>query len=239
MTPEQLRELADRIDFDKQWSRPPETLVDDGPWTQEQRDRRDAGVNLRRYAHGKERNQEAQKPGSVYLRGYKLTRVDHSTDHAGCGDNAWHSAIGLFADSKEFPLEASSGDRGKARAWPRMMYAAKQLSDEVPRMILLFEYERKGLADSFKMCAHDPAPATPLPDNHLTCHLGVECRKCPYLAAIEAASMPNEAKDEAKAWTCATHILTERPDDYIEEYIYDKSSAIMNDRMARAAGGDE
>lgn len=228
MTPEQLRELADRIDFDKQWSRPPETLVDDGPWTQEQRDRRDAGINLRRYARDKERQQEAQKPGSVYMRGYKLTRVDHSTDHAGCGDSAWHSAIGKFNDER----------RNAGLPWSRIMYAAKQLSDEVPRMILLFEYERKGLADSFKMCAHDPAPATPLPDNHLTCHLGVECRKCPYLAAIESATMPNEAKDEAKAWTCATHILTERADDYIEEYIYDKSSAIMNERMARAAGGE-
>lgn len=228
MTPEQLYALADRIDFDRQWSRPPETLVDDGPWTQEQRNRRDAGINLRRYAHGKERNQEAQKPGSVYMRGYKLTRVDHSTDHAGCGDGGWHSAIGKFNDER----------RKAGLPWSRMMYAAKQLSDEVPRMILLFEYERKGLADSFKMCAHDPAPATPLPDNQLTCHLGVECRKCPYLAAIESATMPNEAKDEAKAWTCATHILTERPDDYIEEYIYDKSSAIMNDRMARAAGGE-
>jgi hypothetical protein len=58
-------------------------------------------------------------------------------------------------------------------------------------MILLFEHERRGLATSFKMCAHDPAPTTPLPDNHLRCHLGVECRKCEFLEAIESApNMP-------------------------------------------------
>lgn len=227
MTHDELYALADRIDFDKQWQRAPEAFSGE-PWTQEQRDRCNAGVNLRRYAGDKERRYAAQKPGSVYMRGYKLTRVDHSTDHAGCGDGAWHSAIAKFND-----------DRYKAGLpHDRMMYRARSLSDELPRMILLFEYERKGLAQSFKMCAHDPAPATPLPDNHLRCHLGVECRKCPYLAAIEAGAMTDEAKDEAKAWTCATHILTEAPDDYIEEYLYDKSSAIMNERMARAAGGD-
>lgn len=226
--PDQLRALADRIDYDQQWRRGPfdETM------TQAEHDRCDAGVNLRRYASALGLANERRKEGKEYMRGYKLERVSHGTYHFGCGDNWWHSAINIFHDR----LRALFGKEAK---FPRMMYGAKQLSDEVPRMILLFEEERKGLAESFKMCAHDPAPAVELPDNHLKCHLGVECRKCQFLAAIESSGASNEAKDEAKAWTCATHILlASSEDDYIEGYLHDKSDAIMNERMARAFGAN-
>ncbi len=47
--------------------------------------------------------------------------------------------------------------------------------------------------------------------------------------------MTNEAKDEAKAWTCATHILTECENpQYIEGFLYDKSDIAFNDRMLRS-----
>ena len=226
-----LEALADRIDPEELWRRPP---LERDQLTDEQRDRLDAAVNLRRYAHDRQFKEDTAKPGRVYMRGFKLERVSGNYPRdRGCGDHEWHSAINRFAnDESQFP---KPGD-GRSRDWPRMMYTAKKVSDELPRMILLFEYERQGLATHYKMCAHDPSPATPLPDNHLRCHLGKECRKCPYLQAIESEpNMTNEAKDEAKAWTCATHILLESDGDtFFEEFLSDKSTAAFNDRMARS-----
>ena len=229
MEPEDLEALANRIDPEELWRRP---FFDRETMTPEDRDRLDAAVNLRRYAHDRGTVLEALKEGRQYMRGFKLERCDMGTDARGCGSSGWHRAINKFADSDAFPRPAD----GRSKPWPRMMYLAKTVADEVPRMILLFEDERRGLASTFKMCAHDPAPATPLPDNHLRCALDTECRKCPYLAAIEAEpSMSNEAKDEAKAWTCATHILQQTDEHtHLEEFVYDKSTAAFHDRMARS-----
>ncbi|MCY1167804.1 hypothetical protein D9M73_77770 [compost metagenome] len=227
MKPEELKALADRIDHEDLWRRP---FFDRDTMTQEERDRLDAAVHLRRYASARGTVLEALKEGREYIRGYKFTRAGMGTDARGCGDHGWHSAINKFSDSDFYkrPVDGSNKD------WPRMMYEAKQLSDEVPRMILKFESERRGLPTGFKMCGHDGRPAMPLPDNHLRCALGQECRKCPYLGAIEAApDMTNEAKDEAKAWTCATHILRETSADaHLEEFIYDKGDVAFHARMA-------
>lgn len=215
-----IKALADRIDHEELWRRP---MMERDTWTQEQRDRLDAGVHLRRYSDQRLAVAEELKKGAEYIRGYKLTREGLGTDHRGCGSHQWHVAINAFSSASGFDAA-------------RVMYLAKRTADEVPRMVLLFESERLGtLPGAFKMCGHDPRPADPLPDNHLRCHLGVECRKCPYLLAIDAANMTPEAKDEAKAWTCATHILTEsKPDDYIESFVDDKSDAAFDAHMARS-----
>jgi hypothetical protein len=116
-----------------------------------------------------------------------------------------------------------------------------KISDEVPRMVLLFQYEReRGMPTSYKMCGHDPRPATPLPDNHLRCGLGQECRKCEYLAAIDRSErMTPEAKDEAKAWTCATHFLLEsQPDVFFDGILRDKSDDAFDDRLAASFGAE-
>lgn len=195
--------------------------------TPEQRDRLNAAVNLRRYAHDRGTVLEALKEGREYMRGFKLERCHMDTDHRGCGTDGWHGAINRFSDVC----------RKAGKLWPKMMYTAKMVSDEVPRMILLFENERRGLPDSYKMCGHDPAPATPLPDNHLRCALGKQCRECEYLGAIEQDEhMTNEAKDEAKAWTCATHILLEASEENhrFEQFLYDKSDDAFHDRLLRS-----
>lgn len=229
MNPEYLRALADRIDHEELWRRPG---MERDQMTPEQRDRLDAAVNLRRYASDRGTVLEALKEGQEYIRGYKFTRPDSfSTDRRGCGTNGWHGAINKFSDSPFYPRPAN----GQSKGWPKMMYEAMRVADEVPRMILLFERERAGkLPEAWKMCGHDPRPATPLPDNHLRCALNIECRKCPYLGAIEASpTMTPEAKDEAKAWTCATHILRDTsPDAHLEEFIWEKSSPAFNARMA-------
>ena len=162
------------------------------------------------------------KQGEEYIRGFKFERASIGA----ASDQEWHGALNAFAESR----------RVAGAPWPGWMYTAKQVSDEVPRMILLFEYERRGLKTKYKMCAHDPRPAVDLPDNHLRCHLGIECRACPYLQAIESnQQMTNEAKDEAKAWTCATHILLEsRADTYFEGFLRDKSDDEFDRNMLRS-----
>lgn len=214
--PAEIKALADRIDHQELWRLSP---FDWQELTPEQRDRMDAGVYLRRYADQRLAVVRELQNGREYIRGFKLERADDlSTDRRGCGTTKWHHALN------------GSGIHDQAPHW---MYTAKMVSDEVPRMILLFEQERKGLPQSYKMCGHDPRPATPLPDNHLRCALGKECRKCPFLARIEAQDgMTNEAKDEAKAWTCATHILLEnRPDVYMESMLRDKSDDAFDQIM--------
>ena len=215
--PKEIAALANRIDSEELWRVSP---LDRDKLTDEQRDRLDAGVYLRRYADDRFTVLKALEEGQEYIRGYKFTRPDDlSTDRRGCGTREWHSALN------------GQGIRNQAPHW---MYTAKMVADEVPRMILMFEQERKGLPTHYKMCGHDPRPATPLPDNHLTCALGAQCRKCPFLARIEAqANMTNEAKDEAKAWTCATHILLEsKTDQYFETFLRDKSDDAFDARLA-------
>lgn len=219
--PQEIRALADRIDHEKLWKRSP---FDRPTLTQEQRDRLDAGVYLRRYSDDRFTVLKALEEGQEYIRGYKLTRPDNmSTDRRGCGTNEWHGAL---------------NGQGIGNQAPHWMYTAKMVADEVPRMILLFESERRGLATHYKMCGHDPRPAKPLPDNHLRCALGKECRKCPFLARIEAKeNMTNEAKDEAKAWTCATHILLEsKTERYFEQFLRDKSDDAFDERMLASFG---
>lgn len=223
MTPEQLEALANRIDYEELWRRP--GMKRDG-MTQEQRDRLDAGVNLRRYARARGIVVEHMKQGAQYIRGAKLTRPDshYGPDKRGCGTNDWHQSVSAY----------NAALHAAGQPWAGWMYTAIKVADEVSRMILLFEREREdALGDSYKMCAHDPRPATPLPDNHLRCMLGHECRKCPHLAAIDASErMTPEAKDEAKAWTCATHVLLEsKLDTFFESFLRDKSDDAFDARL--------
>lgn len=225
--PSELRALADRIDFDQQWSRSP---LDD--LTQAEKDRCMAGVFLRRYASDRGNMLEQLKEGAGYIRGMRLERANRGSDQRGCGDNAWHGACNAESDRM-----ASNAPKVFPAPWARMMHTARKISDEVPRMVLLFQYEReRGMPDSYKMCGLDPRPATPLKDNHLRCALGQECRKCSHLAAIDRSErMTPEAKDEAKAWTCATHFLLEsKPDVYFETILRDKSDDAFDAHMVES-----
>lgn len=228
-TPEELEALANRIDHEELWRW---LGMDQDKMTPEQKDRLWAGIHLRRYAHDRGNMLEQLKEGAMYMRGMRLERANRGTDQRGCGDNAWHSACNAEGDR----LRAATPP-GEQPAWPGLMYAAMKISDEVPRMVLLFQYEReRGMSDAYKMCAHDPRPATKLVDNHLRCALGQECRKCPHLAAIDRSErMTPEAKDEAKAWTCATHFLLEsKPDVFFEQILRDKRDDAFDARLAQS-----
>lgn len=227
-TPEELEALANRIDHEELWRWPG---MDRDKMTSEQQDRMMAGVHLRRYASDRGNMLEQLKEGAQYMRGMRLERANRGTDQRGCGDHAWHVACNAESDR----LRKESGES------PRVMYSAMKISDEVPRMVLLFQYEReRGMPTHFKMCGHDPRPAKPLPDNHLRCALGKECRECEYLAAIDRAEkMTPEAKDEAKAWMCATHFLLEsKPDVWFEGILRDKGDDAFDARLAESFGAE-
>lgn len=114
----------------------------------------------------------------------------------------WHVQINRHHDRQ----------RESGVPWKRWMYMAKDLADEVPRMVRLFAAERRGeLAKRYVHCHHAACGNTPqaLADNHLKCSLGVECRTCPHLLALEGGELTPEQLDYARAWTCAAHILAE------------------------------
>lgn len=227
-TREELEALANRIDHEELWRW---AGMDHDKMTPEQNDRMWAGVHLRRYAHDRGSMLEQLKEGAGYIRGMRLERANRGSDQRGCGDHAWHVACNAESDR----LHAATPP-GQPREWARLMHTARKVSDEVPRMVLLFQYEReRGMPDSYKMCVHDPRSATKLVDNHLRCALGQECRKCPHLAAIDRSAMTPEAKDEAKAWTCATHFLLSSDEDvYFETILRDKSDDAFDARLAQS-----
>lgn len=107
-------------------------------------------------------------------------------------DHTWHRA-----------LNAYNKIGGEFRHW---MYETMNLRNELPRLALLFKKERNGeLTKTHRQCSLSPTQE--VIDNHLSCCLGIECRKCPHLLALSAEN--ETILDEAKAFTCATHILHE------------------------------
>lgn len=122
-------------------------------------------------------------------------------------DHPWHVVINRHADATT------------PRDDMRFMYEAKDCADEVPRLALLFKREREGrLAKVHHQCSRDHEGEA-VPDNHLTCCLGVECRACPHLLAIDHVTRPEEERDVMKAWTCATHIIREGGDQAREGFV--------------------
>jgi len=131
----------------------------------------------------------------------------------------WHVAINEYV----LPLNKPGG-RPK---WDetRFMYDAKTDSQEVPRLAYLFKQERTGkLRKVHQQCSHSRPEA--VPDNHLTCCLGVKCSECPHLKGLDAAKVSPEMRDWFKAWTRATHIISKGGDMAGEGYIL-----TVDDRM--------
>lgn len=192
-------------------------------------------------------------------------RVPHWADEANMGfDAAWHRALNDYAapftrprESVPFGAPASPAEDGKS-----FMYDAKHAAHEVPRLALLFAMERQGkLRRVHRQCSHDHR-GTPVPDNHLTCCLGVACRACPHLAALDAVRtrqviegrtredgtreivrrdepISDEQRDLLKAWTCVTHILGRGGDPANEGYVLTTDDRMYWDGVySSLAGGD-
>jgi hypothetical protein len=122
----------------------------------------------------------------------------------------------------------------------RWMYTAKELDEESKRLPYLFMKERTGaLRQTHHQCSRD-AEGTPVSDNHLTCCLGVECRKCEFLAALDKniSDVPPEEMDKIKSWTCIAHILAQQ--DFVdtsEGMILTTDDRMFWDNVYRSMGG--
>lgn len=98
------------------------------------------------------------------------------------------------------------------------MYEAMSAHDAVRYLPGLFRRERLGeLRKVHQQCSMS-APE-PIVDNKLTCCLGVACKECPALLALDASKVTPEQLDEIKAWTCVTHIVSEGGDKAREGYV--------------------
>lgn len=150
-----------------------------------------------------------------------LERLHHDFSHE------WCVALNRF----------SVGKIGKAD-WRGWMYEAKTLADEVPRMAMLFRAEReKKLPVIHKQCSR--SPEEPVQDNHLRCCLGVECSACPELLALDKIEKCTpEQIDQAKAWTCAAHILSEGGDTAREGYLLTVDDRMFWDRVYEHMSSD-
>lgn len=144
--------------------------------------------------------------GNRYAGGWTVSAADDRRKESQF-DNEWHAAINAF-----------NWNRPKDEPYRSWMYEAKDARRESKRLVRLFKAEREGtLPGSHKQCSM--TPTVPVTDNHLTCCLGVQCRKCPELLALDSAKMEPAQIDEAKAWTCVAHILTKGGDEAREGYV--------------------
>lgn len=147
-----------------------------------------------------------------------MDRLDHNMSHE------WHVAINRFHHGDGF-----DGPHREHECW---MYEAKAMADEVPRLAVLFKMEREGKLPKIHVQCQCCAPDHQhIEDNHLTCCLGTDCRACPFLLAIDKAKLTDEQKDEAKAWTCAAHIVAGGGDPAGEGYILTKDDRMYWDRV--------
>ena len=122
-------------------------------------------------------------------------------------NHEWHVSINKHVNSPEM-------HKGN-----EFMYEAKNMADEVPRMIMLFKDERLGkLAKKHKQCSKQEPEE--IKENHLSCCKGVKCSECPQLLALESIErVEPEDIDTAKAWTCAAHIVSTGGDMAKEGYL--------------------
>ena len=142
----------------------------------------------------------------------------------------WHVAVNRHQDERH----KAGKDWGEAR----FMYDGKTMADEVPRMVMLFRREReKALPAMHKQCSM--TPAVPVKDNHLSCCLGVQCKECPELLALEKMQRSPEEIDTAKAWTCAAHIVSKGGDMMNEGYLLTVDDRMYWDNVHASLAGSQ
>lgn len=117
-------------------------------------------------------------------------------------EHSWHTAINDFVQTVT------------DKDWRPWMYEAKTIADELPRLTYLFELERVGKGD------------------HLTCCLGVKCKTCPELVALEKmVNVTVEQIDTVKAWTCISHVMSKGGDVMREGYVLTENDRKFWDKV--------
>jgi hypothetical protein len=143
--------------------------------------------------------------------------------------NPWHWAVNKFNEDKR------DDDRSS------FMYHAMDIAEESRRLPLLFKAERSDeLPKVHVQCACCAPEHQHIAGNHLTCCLGVKCRECPQLLALDHADLTPEQRDQAKAWTCIAHIGQHPEADASEGMILTVDDRMYWDQVyARLAASDE
>ncbi len=124
---------------------------------------------------------------------------------------------------------------------PRFMYDGKTMADEVPRMVMLFKQEREKSLPATHVQCHSCDPAgQPISENHLSCCLGVKCLECPALLALDKMQrVTPEQIDEAKAWTCAAHVVSSGGDTMGEGYLLHVGDRVYWERVYDNLAADD
>lgn len=112
------------------------------------------------------------------------------------------------------------------------MYEAKNIAEQMPLMIKLFNLEDANeLPEIHQQCSQSKPEKI---DNYLICCKGVKCKECPHLKAIDnikgtgdKIDIGTEVVNELKALTCISHILSEGGDINNEGYILTKSDVMF------------
>jgi hypothetical protein len=135
-------------------------------------------------------------------------------------NHEWHVSINNHATIQQ----------ARAKEWPGWMYQCKHAVEEVPRLALLFEMERtQKLRKIHRQCSHSTTEQ--VSDNHLSCCLGEECRKCQHLLSMDQAKILPEQRDWIKAWTCVGHILASGGDVSGEGFLMTVDDRMYWDRV--------
>lgn len=113
----------------------------------------------------------------------------------------WHQIVNKY----NFP--GNNIGESKRLDW---LYMAMKGGNQLPRIIGLFEGQRKGKLG--KVTDHNTGEQV---DNTLTCCLGVNCAECEHLKALEADEFMKPGINEGyidfiQAWSCIAHIITEK-----------------------------
>lgn len=141
----------------------------------------------------------------------------------------WHAAINQHSDKL----------RKASQTWPHFMYEAKTLADELPRMVKLFASERAGKLPAYHQQCSRQRPEL-IEENKLVCCRGVVCSECSHLMAIDSSEhISDEDKDTAKAFTCATHIVSDGGDVMREGYILTKGDRLFWDNVYQSMAGEQ
>ena len=138
----------------------------------------------------------------------------------------WHVAINRYINNTNWPAN-------------RFMYDAEKMADEIPRMAILFKLDRENaLPTTHQQCSH--SPVVTLPKNELACCMGVKCRQCPMLLALDKIERVTPADiDTAKAWTCAAHIVSMGGDHANEGFILTTGDRVFWDHVYESLSQSE
>lgn len=151
----------------------------------------------------------------------------------------WHEQVNRISDAiTEYDLTEKGLKRMRPDTWPRFMYDAMHAHGEVKRLALWFQKERTGdMPQIHRQCSH--SKPEPIIDNHLTCCLGIKCSDCKYLKGLEKAELAPEQIDEAKAWTCVTHILQNGGDVAGEGFVLTVDDRMYWDNVYQSLAGNQ